>query len=62
VFEEHQCVEAVEPDGVDVQEIAGDDGVGVGGEELPPGRSVAAWCWVDAGGVEVVQTVEAAIG
>jgi hypothetical protein len=44
----------LESDGVDVQEVAGDDGVGLDGEEFASGRAGAAWSGVDAGGVQDV--------
>ena len=49
VFDEHQYVDAFEQDRVDVEEIGGGHGVGLGGVELLPGRSAAAWGGVDAG-------------
>ena len=49
VFEEHQGVETPQSDGVDVQEVAGDDAVCLSGKEFSPGRTVAARCGVDAG-------------
>ena len=52
VFEERQCVEPVAQGGVDVEEIDRDDGVGLGGQELSPGRAGAVGCRVDAGGME----------
>jgi len=48
VFEEGQCVEACAEHGVEVQEVRRDDALGLGSEELTPGRAGAAWCWVDA--------------
>jgi hypothetical protein len=48
VFEEHQCVEPSTKHGVDVEEVRRDDGLGLGGEELPPGRTGAAGRRVDA--------------
>jgi hypothetical protein len=36
VMQEHQGVEALQSDGVDVQEVAGDDGVCLGGKEFSP--------------------------
>jgi hypothetical protein len=52
VFEEHQAVETGAQGGVDVEEIDRDDGVGLAGQELPPGGTAPAGCWVDAGGVQ----------
>src|SRR6185503_20069016 len=48
VFEEGQCVEACAEHGVEVEEVRGDDALGVGGEEFSPGGATAAWCRVDA--------------
>lgn len=52
VFDEDQGMEALEEDGVDVEEVGRDDAVGLGGEELVPGRPQALWGGVDAGGVK----------
>ncbi|MFB7757586.1 hypothetical protein ACFC18_49800 [Streptomyces sp. NPDC056121] len=38
VLDEDQGVQALERDGIDVEEVGGDDAVGLGGEELAPGR------------------------
>jgi hypothetical protein len=38
VFDKDQGVQALEGDGVEVQEVGGDDAVGLGGEELVPGQ------------------------
>jgi hypothetical protein len=54
MLEEDECVEAPQSYGVDMEEVAGDDVVGLRGKELPPGRALAAWCGVDARGVEDV--------
>jgi hypothetical protein len=42
VLDDDQHVEAAEEDGVDVSEVDGEDRVGLGGQELLPGRSRAA--------------------
>ena len=47
-FEECQGVEACAEHGVEVEEVRGDDVLGLSGEEFPPGWPGAAWCWVDA--------------
>jgi hypothetical protein len=47
VFEEGEGVEAVAECGVEVEEVDRDDAVGLGGEELLPGRTTAAWSRVD---------------
>jgi hypothetical protein len=52
VLEERQDVEPVAQGGVDVEEIDRDDGVGLAGQELPPGRTASAGCGIDAGGVQ----------
>ena len=54
MFEEDQCVEPVAQRGVDVEEINGDDPMGLVEQELSPGRAAAAGCWVDAGVVQDV--------
>jgi hypothetical protein len=54
MFEEHQDIKAVAQGGVDVEEINGDEGVGLEGQELSPGWAAAAGCWVDAGPLEDV--------
>jgi len=38
VFDDEEDVEAAQEDGVDVGEVDGEDGVGLGGQELSPGR------------------------
>ena len=38
VLDHHEDVEAEQEDGVDVGEVDGEDGVGLRGEELSPGR------------------------
>ena len=42
VFEECLCLEPCAEHGVDVEEAGRDDALGLGGEELPPGRATAA--------------------
>lgn len=42
VFEEGQCVQACAEHGVEVEEVGRDDALGLGGEELSPGRAGAA--------------------
>lgn len=54
MFEHDQGVDAFEVDGVDVQKVDGDNVLGLGSEELPPGRSGTTWGGVDAGLVEDV--------
>src|SRR5688500_3235230 len=48
VFEEYQRVQTPAERGVEVEEVRRDDALGLGGEELPPGRAGAAWYRVDA--------------
>ncbi|MFI9811355.1 hypothetical protein [Saccharothrix variisporea] len=48
VFEERQRVEACAEHGVEMEEVRCDDALGLGGEELPPGRAATAGCRVDA--------------
>jgi hypothetical protein len=43
-LEEEQHVDAFEEHRVDGNEVTGNDGVGLRGQELPPGRSRATWC------------------
>ncbi|WP_317617331.1 hypothetical protein [Streptomyces antnestii] len=38
VLDEDQGVQALERDGIDVEEVGGDDAMGLSGEELAPGR------------------------
>jgi hypothetical protein len=45
-----QHVQALEQHGVDVQEVAGKDGVCLGGQELPPGQRRPLRCRAEAGG------------
>jgi hypothetical protein len=54
VFEEHQGVETLQADGVDVQKVAGDDAVCLRGKEFSPCRTVAVGCGIDAGRVQNV--------
>ncbi len=47
--------ERLEPgqcDGVEAEQVAGQDRVGLGTQELRPGRPGPPWCGVDRGGVE----------
>jgi hypothetical protein len=52
VFDDEECVEPVQGDRVEVEQVAGQDAVGLGVEELRPGRPGPARCGVDARGVE----------
>jgi hypothetical protein len=51
-FQEEQDVDPFEEHRVDGEEVAGEDAVGLGGEELFPCRPAASWCRVDAGVVQ----------
>jgi hypothetical protein len=52
--DEEQHVDPFEEDGVDGEEVAGQDAAGLGGEELLPGWAGAVGPWVDAGAVQDV--------
>lgn len=52
VIENDQSVETLQADGVDVEDVAGDQAGGLRGEKLAPGSAGAAWCGVDSCGVE----------
>jgi hypothetical protein len=52
VFDDEECLEPVQGDRVEVEQVAGQDAVGLGVEELRPGRPGPARCGVDARGVE----------
>jgi hypothetical protein len=52
VLDAEQHVEPAQEDGVDVEEIDGGDGLGLGGEELFPGAGCALRGGVDSGGLE----------
>ena len=43
--DEEQHVEPLEPDGVDGEEIHGNDALGVRAQELTPRRTLALACW-----------------
>jgi hypothetical protein len=45
-LDEEQYIDPFEEHGVDREEVAGQHGVRLGGEELLPGRSRPAWCRV----------------
>lgn len=49
MFEEHQRVYPAQVEQVDVDEVAGDDALGLLDEELAPGWSAAAWGRIEAG-------------
>jgi hypothetical protein len=60
VFDEEQDVQAAQEDRVDVEEVSRQDGVGLGRQEHTPCLTVPAGCGVDAGVVEIFQTVDGA--
>jgi hypothetical protein len=49
VFDHEQDVEAAQEDGVDVGEVDGEDGVGLCGQELSPGRTGPAGRGIESG-------------
>jgi hypothetical protein len=51
-FDEEQHVDPFEEHGVDREDVAGQDRVRLGGQELSPGRARPAWCRVHAGAVQ----------
>jgi hypothetical protein len=53
VLDEDLGVQGLERHGVEVQEIGGDDAVGLGGEELAPGRTGSLRGRVDTGSMQV---------
>jgi hypothetical protein len=62
VLDDEERVQPVQGDGVEVEQVAGQDGVRLGPQELGPGWSGSPRRWVDAGGVwRIFQTVEAPI-
>ncbi|GAA3651162.1 hypothetical protein GCM10022420_028550 [Streptomyces iranensis] len=61
VFDEDQGVQALEGDGVDVEEVGGEDAMGLGGEEFTPGRAGALRSGIDAGRMQISQTVDGSI-
>jgi hypothetical protein len=52
VLDEHQDVQPVQGDGIDVEEVDGEDPGGLRVQELPPGRAVPARRGVDACGAD----------
>jgi hypothetical protein len=60
VLDHHKDVEAAQEDGVDVGEADREDRVGLGAEELSPGRAGAARGGSRPAALRIVQTVEAA--
>jgi hypothetical protein len=52
VLDYHENVEAAQEDGVNTREVDREDGLGLRGEELPPGRAGASRSGIEAGGLE----------
>ena len=48
-LDEREDVERAEPGGLDAEEVAGDDAIGLGPEELGPGRARAPWGGTESG-------------
>jgi hypothetical protein len=61
VLDHEEDVQPAQADGVQMEQVAGQDRVRLGAQEFGPRRSGAARCWVDAGAVRIFQTVEAPI-
>jgi hypothetical protein len=61
VFDDEERVEPGQGDGVDAEQVAGEDRVGLGAEELRPGRPGSLWRRVDPAAVRIFQMVEAPI-
>jgi hypothetical protein len=59
VVNDEERVEPGEVDGVDVEQVAGQDRVGLGAEEVAPGGLRPPCGGVDAGSLEDFQAVEA---
>jgi hypothetical protein len=49
VLDDEERVEPVQVDGVEMEQVAGEDAVGLRPEELRPGRCSASGCGVDPG-------------
>jgi hypothetical protein len=52
VLDHDEDVEAAQEDGVDVREIDREDRVGLGGQELSPGRAGSSWRRIEPGALE----------
>jgi hypothetical protein len=57
-----QEVDGAEEDGVDVGEVDREDCVGLCGEELSPCWPGSPWSGIDARGLKIFHTVDAATG
>src|SRR5664279_2579520 len=51
-LDEHEDVERPEPSGLDAEEVASDDAIGLGAEGLGPGRAGPSWGGTEPGGPE----------
>jgi hypothetical protein len=60
VLDKDQHVQPLEQHGLDHQEIAGDDRMGLSGQELPPGRPDPAGRRIEPAACRISHTVEAA--
>lgn len=60
-LDQEQHVDAGQPDGLDVQEVAGQDAFGLGGEELSPGGAARRGAGSTPAACRIVHTVLAAI-
>jgi hypothetical protein len=60
VLDHDEDVEAAQEDGVDVGEVDREDGVGLRGQELSPGRTGPSWRGIQPACFKIIQTVEAA--
>jgi hypothetical protein len=61
VFDDEEDVEPGPGDGIEVEQVAGQNCVGLGAEELWPGRAGPPWCGVDSSGRQDLPGVEAPI-
>ena len=52
VFDDEECVEPAQGDGIEVEHVAGHDGLGLRVEELGPGRSGPSRRGIDPGGAQ----------
>jgi hypothetical protein len=52
VLDEYQDIQALQRDSVHREEVTCDDPVGLGGQELPPGRPGPARCRIDPGRIQ----------
>ncbi len=62
VLHHEQYVKPVQQQGVDAEEVGGEDAVCLGSQELAPGGAAAAWGGVDAARLRINHTVLGASG